>query len=174
MRRPGVVFVVTVMLALASIELGACGDKFTRVGRSSRLKGYAPIYPASILVYAPAKVNREDAAEFEAILTRAGHTAVFVPHNGDVAKAAADGRFDLLIVMYDDAAAVAGRVKTLPNPPTIVPILPKSSKKLEPEALRAYHTLLTKYSMSKWDALEALDHAMNVRIRAVAPVPAPF
>ena len=48
---------VCVLFACGSIDLGACGDKYARVGRSSRLKAYAPLYPASILVYAPANAT---------------------------------------------------------------------------------------------------------------------
>jgi len=170
MRRLMVVAVaVSAGLACASVDLGACGDKYARVGLSSRLKGYAPIYPASILVYSPEGAKRDDVKEFDALLTRAGHTPVFVPHGGDVQKALTTARYDLVIVHYADAAMVRDLVKAMTGGPLIVPILPEKLKKLQPRVQTDYHFLITPYRMSKWDALEELDHAMDVRLKAAAP-----
>jgi len=165
--RKLVVAAVTVCagLACASVDLGACGDKYARVGQSSRLKGYAPLYPASILVYTPAGAKKDDVKEFEALLTHAGHKPVFVPHGGDLEKALAAGKFDLVIVHYADADAIKDRVRSAPSAPAMVPILPKDLKKLEPQVHRDYHAVITPYSMSKWDALEQLDHAMDMRLK---------
>jgi len=170
MRRPLVAVVaVCVLFACASIDLAACGDKYARVGRSSRLKAYAPLFPASVLVYAPVDAKAADRKEFESLLTHAGHSPVFVMHGGDIEKALAAKKYDLLIVSYADAAAVTARVRAAGGGPTIVPILSEKSKKLEPQVQKDYHFLITPYSMSKWDALEELDHAMDSRIKA-APV----
>jgi len=168
--RKLVVVAVTVCagLACASVDLGACGDKYARVGQSSRLKGYAPLYPASILVYSPAGAKKDDVKEFEALLTRAGHKPTFVPHGGDLEKALAAGKYDLVIVHYPDAGAVRDRVRSTPGAPALVPILPDKLKKLEPQVHKDYHFVITPYSMSKWDALEELDHAMDVRLKATS------
>lgn len=161
-----IAIIVCAGLASASVDLSACGDKYARVGQSSRLKGYAPLYPASILVYSPAGAKRDDVKEFEALLTRAGHKPVFVPHGGDFEKALAAGKYDLVIVHYPDAGAIKDRLQAAPNAPAIVPILPDKLKKLEPQVHKDYQFVITPYNMSKWDALEKLDHAMEVRLKA--------
>jgi hypothetical protein len=166
MRKLVVAVTVCAGLACAAVDLAACGDKYARVGQSSRLKGYAPLHPASILVYSPADAKRDDVKEFDALLTRAGHKPVFVPHGGDLEKALAAGKYDLLIVHYPDAAAIKGRVQTGPNAPVIVPILPDKLKKLEPQVHKDYAYVITPYKMSKWDALEQLDVAMTARLKA--------
>jgi len=43
--------IITLSLICVSADLSACGDKFLRVGRSARFKGYAAVHPASILIY---------------------------------------------------------------------------------------------------------------------------
>ena len=167
MRRPHLIVVaVCAVLTCASIDLSACGDKYARVGRSSRLKGYAPMHPASILVYSPVNAKRDDVKDFEALLTHAGHRPVFVPHGGDVQKALTAAKYDLLIVSYADAADVAARVRAVDGGPAVVPILSEKSKKLEAQVEKDYHFVITPYSMSKWDALEELDHAMDMRLNA--------
>jgi hypothetical protein len=50
MRRVLVVGLIATLTA-ASVDLGACGDKFLRVGRSARFRRYAAVHPASILIY---------------------------------------------------------------------------------------------------------------------------
>ena len=49
----GVVAMVSTMgtMALTSVDLGACGDKFLRPGRSGRWQNYAAMHPAAILLY---------------------------------------------------------------------------------------------------------------------------
>ena len=54
MRRTFAVSLILIaMFAAGSVDLGACGDKFLRVGRSARFRRYAAVYPASILIYKP-------------------------------------------------------------------------------------------------------------------------
>jgi hypothetical protein len=154
------------MLVPAVAELGACGDKYARIGRSSRLKGYKALYPTSVLVYQPAGVKEKDVKEYRASLIATGHKPTFVKNGSDVARALAEGKYELLIVHYPDAAAVKNVLATIPGAPSLVTILPEKLQKFEAEAIKAYQFVITPHSMSKWDALEELDHAMSARLKA--------
>ena len=68
-----VVSLVVAAFASASADLCACGDKFLRIGRSARFRGYAAVHPSSILIYKPANSTPAGIKEFEALLKRAGH-----------------------------------------------------------------------------------------------------
>jgi hypothetical protein len=161
---------VSAILVLASVDLGACGDKYSRVGRSSRLKGYKSLYPTSVLVYQPAGAKEKDVKDYRKGLIASGHKPTFLKNGGDVARAVAEGKYELLIVHYPDAAAVRAALATIPGAPTIVTILPEKLQQFEPEALKTYHFVITPKDMSKWDALEEMDHAMSARLKA-APAP---
>src|SRR5262245_64877784 len=98
MRRPAIAVVATaIALFCISVDLGACGDKFLRVGRSARLKGYASIHPATILLYKMAKPNKKGLKDFETQLKKAGHKLVFVDHGAPLAPVVSRTHFDLII-----------------------------------------------------------------------------
>lgn len=166
--RGRVIAVVTlaVMLAGVSIDLTACGDKFTRVGRSPRLKGYAAIQRASVLVYLPRTPDAKGIQQFEALLKRAGHAPVFVKHGTNVAQVVAGGAFDLIIADYADAASIRQQIARVPARPDILPILHKPSKALAAQASNEYLHYIT--FDNKYDLLEELDHAMELRLNASA------
>jgi len=152
-----------------TLDLHACGDKYLRVGHSARLKGYAAMHPAAILVYQPATPDLKGAKEFEEMLLRAGHKPVFVPHGSDIVRAASSAKYDLLIANYADAPAILEQLRLLPARPDIVPmIVKKPSKDVEAQIKSGYHCLLAPYRMTKFDALEEIDHAMATRQKAMA------
>lgn len=158
------------MLVPAATDLQACGDKYSRVGASSRLKGYRPLYPTSVLVFSPAGAKKADVDGFKKFLLKTGYTPTFVAHGSDVARSIANGKYELLVVHYDDASIVRSVAAGIPGAPSIVTILPEKSKKLEPEARKTNEHVITPHSMSKWDALEELDRVMAARVK---PSPAP-
>ena len=172
MRRPAMcVAALAMLLAGTAVDLDACGDKFARVGYSARLRGYAAIHRASILVYRPATPNAERAREFEDILTRAGHKAVFVAHGTDIGRAAASAHYDLVIASNDDADAIREQLRSVPSRPDFVPMMTKKpetapEKALEVQAEKEYHVILAPYRMNKFDALERIDHAMATRLKS--------
>lgn len=169
MRRLAM-FVAALMTTLTwtSSDLDACGDKFVRVGQSARLRGYAAIHRASILVYQPARPDAQGARELEEMLTRAGHKPVFIAHGTDVARAAASAHYDLVIANYADAAPIKEQLRSLPARPDVVPmIVKKPPKAVEVQVEREYHSILAPYRMNKSDALEAIDHAMATRLKGM-------
>jgi len=169
---------LTTALTFVSVDLNACGDKFVRVGQSARLHGYASIYPASILVYQPVKPDADRKREFEDILTRAGHTVTFVPNGTNLTQAAAAYKYDLIVANYgEDATAVIDQIRSLSARPDVVAIInaasDKAAKALDAAAQKEFHCVLAPYRMNKYDALEEIDHAMAMRLKAQTPAAAP-
>ena len=56
-----------------SVDLGACGDKFLRVGRSARFRRYAAVHRVRILIYRPVQSTPAGINELTSALKRAGH-----------------------------------------------------------------------------------------------------
>jgi hypothetical protein len=170
MRR-GTLAVTALAAALVGnvVDLDACGDKFLRVGRSPRLQNYASIHPSSILVYQPARPDAKGVKAFEKMLSRAGHKPVFVTHGTDISRAVTDGSYALVIVNYSDAATVGVQLRSLPAGPDVLPILNGPSKSVLAQARAEYHCLLTPHNMTERDALEEIDHAIEVRLKGIVP-----
>ena len=76
MRRRAFIGGLLAMTVGRSIDLGACGDKFLRVGRSARFRRYAAVHPAGILIYRPVNSDRAGIDDLKALLKRAGHKPV--------------------------------------------------------------------------------------------------
>ena len=168
-RRAIIVATVAVALACTSIDLGACGDKYLKVGQSTRLGGYAALYRSSILVYSPANATAKGIKDFEGLLKRAGHKAVFVRHGTALAPVAAGGRYDLVIANYVDAAAIQEQLQAIPSKPDVLPILNNPSKGLAAQVAREYPHLITPHSMSKIDVIDQIDHVMERRLKSSSP-----
>ncbi len=156
-----------------SIDLGACGDKFTRIGQSTRLRGYAAIHPASILVYKPAKSNAAGVNFYKSLLSGAGHKPSFVDYGTPLDKALAKGKFDLILVHYADLPLVAVQLRNLPaGRPDVVPILDKASAANAMQAQKDCQFLILPERMTAFEALNEIDHAMDHRLTGtVAPLP---
>ena len=105
MRRAFVVGVIT-LLTCASVDLGACGDKFLRVGRSARFRRYAAVHPASILIYKPAHSTRAGIEELKTLLKQAGHRPMAIDSGTSVASALTAAQYDLVIADYADAVQI--------------------------------------------------------------------
>jgi hypothetical protein len=166
MRTSAVAALVVSLLVGAAVDVTACGDKFTRVGRSGRHRGYAAIHPASILIYQPVKPSAKSAKEFDALLTRAGHKAVFVPNGTALSEKLASAKFDLVIAHYADAPALTSQLRATVAGPDLVPILIKPSKATAVQAERDFHCILKADTMSTADVLEEIDHAMETRLKS--------
>src|SRR5437588_2861419 len=105
MRRAFVIGLIATFAA-GSVDLGACGDKFLRVGRSARFRRYAAVHPATILIYKPASSTRAGIDELKALLKQAGHKAVAVDGGTNISDALAAAHYDLVIAAYADAAGI--------------------------------------------------------------------
>ena len=166
-RRAIAVMLVASAIA-GPIDLAACGDKFFRVGRSQRLQRYAPIHPASILIYTPAKASRKGISEFEEALKRAGHRTQTVSHGTAIQLPVATGQFDLVIAAYADAERIRGEIAAIPSPPDVLPMLIKTEKKLAAEVARTYRHRLEIDVMSRGEVLAEIDEVMTDRRHAQA------
>ena len=170
MRSQTVIALVASLVLSVVVDVTACGDKFTRIGRSGRHGGYAAIHPASILIYEPQTRSAKGVKEFDELLKRAGHKPVFVPNGTALAQVLASASFDLVIANYGDAQAITSQVRALTAGPDVVPILVKPSKATTAQAEREYHCILKADTMSTADVLEEIDHAMESRLKAKTPV----
>jgi CheY-like chemotaxis protein len=160
MRRAFVIGLIATVAA-GSVDLGACGDKFLRVGRSARFRRYAAVHPASILIYKPVNSTPAGIAEFEALLKRAGHRTVAVANGTAISLALAAAQYDVVIADYADTSMIKDDVQAAPTKPGILPILYKPSKAVEAEAEKQYVCLIKPHAMTKYDALAEIDRFMQ-------------
>jgi len=161
--------VLLAMAAVGTVELGACGDKFLRMGRSARLRGYAAVHPASILIYTPARATPSSIRQFETLLKRAGHQPRAVPHGTDLGVAIADASYDVIIAAFADTRQVEAVLQSLPVRPNVLPILHKPTADVAAAAAATYHCKLEPDAMTKHEALAEIDHLMERRLAARRP-----
>ena len=150
------------------VDLAACGDKFLRVGRSTRYQRYAAVHPASILIYSPATASREGINELETMLKRAGHKAHAVPHGTAIGSTMLSGHFDLVIAAYADASRLETELAVDPSRPDLLPLLVKPTPATVAAAERTYRHLLKIDRMTKSEALAEIDEIMASRQHASA------
>jgi hypothetical protein len=151
------------IVAAGSVELGACGDKFLRVGRSARFRRYAAVYPASVLIYKPGHATPAGIREFEAILKQAGHRPVVVDCGTSIPRALAAAQYDLIIADYADAGRIKSDLESASSKPQLLPILYKPTKAVEAEAEKQYECLIKPDAMTKYDALAEIDRLMKLK-----------
>jgi hypothetical protein len=164
LRRVFVVVVALVTVASASSGVLACGDKFLRMGRSPRFRGYASVHPSSILIYAP-RWTRHGISDFEEILKRGGHKPLTVTTETAMSQAFADGKYAVVITSYPDTGAVKKQLELLPSGPPLLPLLYKQSKAEVAEASAAYPCLLRPEKMTPFQALEEIDRLLDLRLK---------
>jgi len=164
-RRLLAVGVATTLVAVTWTDLNACGDKFMRPGRSVSGRRYAALHPASILIYRPARSTDKGIADFDALLTRAGHTPRLLQRGEKVAPILATGRYSLVIADYADVDALKKEVDTAVAKPGILPILLEGNKPLEAQLKKDFHCLLRPSAMTDNDALAEIDHALDFRLK---------
>ena len=165
MFRRAVAVFLSAVVVLATAELDACGDKFLRPGRSSRMRSYAAMYRASILLYPSPKANPAVATAWEKMLKQAGHKSQVVK-DGDLARLLATGKYDLIISDYRDAARIADAFRAMPVAPGIVPVLSNASKTVADDVKKTYHHVIDADAMDRYQALAEIDHVMEVRVKA--------
>jgi len=163
-----IIGIVAAMFASASADLGACGDKFLRIGRSARYRGYAAVHPSAILIYTPAGSTPAGIKEFEALLTRAGHKPVVVKNGSPLSPSFTAAKFDVVIADFADTGKIKEELLTVPSQPGLLPILNKPTKAVAAEAEKEYHCLIKLHTMSKYDALAEIDHLVELRLKGTA------
>jgi DNA-binding NtrC family response regulator len=163
MRRREFIGGVLAMTLGRSIDLGACGDKFLRVGRSARFRRYAAVHPAGILIYRPVNSTRAGIDELKALLKRAGHRPVVLDRTASVSAALTASPYDVVIADYLDADRLAGALQLSASKAALLPILNQPSKDIESAATRQYRFLIKPHAMTRYDALAEVDRLMESR-----------
>jgi len=164
-QRMFVAGVVAVTVAIGSADLTACGDKFLRIGRSARFRGYAAIHPASILFYKPKNSTPAGIKEFEALLKRAGHKSVTVENGVRLSQIPGAAEYDVVIADYTDAGKIKEELQSVAPDLGLLPILYKPTKAVAAQAEKEYPHLIKPDAMSKHDALAEIDHVMELRLK---------
>ena len=165
--RSLVVGIVAAAVCFASAELGACGDKFVRAGRSAKARGYAAIHPASILLYKP-NATAKGLKEFESLLRKAGHKPFALKDGAELSRALASTKYDVVIADYADTTAIRAQFPSASVEPGLLPILHNPTKAQADEAAKHFHCVLKPEKMTKYDALEEIDHLMQLRLKKVS------
>ncbi len=168
LRRLLVFVTAAAVVGSTAGDLNACGDKFVRAGRSARTRGYAAIHPASILIYKPT-ATAKGLKEFESILKKAGHRPVALQDGAGLSQALSSTKYDVVLADYADALLISEHVRAAAVKPGLLPILDKPTKAEEAEATKQYHCVINVEKMTKYDALEQIDHLMELRMKAAAP-----
>jgi hypothetical protein len=163
MRRRAFIGGLVAITLGRSIDIGACGDKFLRVGRSARFTRYAAVHPAGILIYPPAGSTRSGIDELKALLKRAGHKPVVLERTAMVSTALTASSYDVVIADYVDADRLKGDLQSAASNAALLPILNQPSKDIESAATRQYRFLIKPYAMTKYDALAEIDRLMESR-----------
>jgi hypothetical protein len=164
-RRKFIVSVISATLG-GSIELGACGDKFLRIGRSPRFRRYNAMYPSAILIYSPANSTRAGIDELKSFLTRGGHKPVAIDRGASVSAALSASRYDILMADYQDIERLRADAQSARPAPAFLPILITRSRTLEREAMQRYAHLIKPHAMTKYDALDEVDRLIEATRRA--------
>jgi hypothetical protein len=164
MLRRVVAVVLGAAVVLATAELNACGDKFLRPGRSARMRSYAAMYRASILLYPSAKADPSVVSAWEKMLKHAGHKSQVV-RNGDLQGTVANGKYDLIISDYRDAAKIAEAFHATRVAPGILPVMSNVSKSVAEEVKKTYEHVIDADAMDRYQALAEIDRVMEVRVK---------
>lgn len=171
LRRLCVITLTIVTIGSACSDAFACGDKFLRVGRSSRFRAYASVHPSSILVYAP-RWTQHGIAEFERMLKRGGHKPLIVTTAAAMSQAFAGAKYDVVITSYSDTPTVRKEIDPLPSRPAVLPLVYKVTKAEAAEASATYRCLLNPEKMTSFQALEEIDRLIDLRLKDIDSSPA--
>jgi hypothetical protein len=159
---------VIVLVAAFSADLTACGDKFLRPGRSSKWQSYAAMHPASIILLQSAGAKPEVVKDWQKMLKHAGHKPLIVAPTDDLSRALASGPFDVVIAAYGDVAKVRTALDSVPARPGVLPVVTKPSKAQMEEVKKDYQVVIDAGAMDRYQALQAIDHLMESRLKASA------
>lgn len=163
-RGPLVAAALVAIVAPASVDISACGDKFLRIGQSARTEGYAAVHPSSILMFVPKAAKPSAVKDFEKQLTRAGHRFQAVATLESLAEAIAAGGVDLILATGDDVERITPHVMAAPSRPAILPLAQKANRAAIASLEQRYGHVL-RLPADKDEALVQIDHVMRSRSR---------
>ena len=158
-----------VFLSLTLIAAGAwaCGDKMMLImgARSSRIK---PVRPAMILAYpgqSPSATLIRD-LQRQLAARKAGHSMKVIEDHAALDGALRAGNYDLVIADVANANEISERVTLAASKPVVLPVAYQTSKAEQAAAQKKYHCLL-KAPANPDDYLEAIDRAMEWKLKAI-------
>jgi hypothetical protein len=160
--------VIATLVVVGYADLSACGDKFLRPGRSARIRGYAAVHPASIVILRPPSAKPADLKSFQRILKQAGHTSLVVDRRDELLQTVADGTRDLVFAAYAEAQTIEASLASVPSRPHVVPLLYKASDATIAEARQHFHALIETSKMDRYQALEEIERLMKTRPQNMA------
>jgi hypothetical protein len=172
MRKPlAIAALLLVAVPPLWTAVSACGDKFLLIGRGGRFtQVYAAIYPATILLYAPAGRAASAAIldpKFQLSLTRAGHRVEVVKDEAQVGALLQAGRFDLVLSDVADVEALKAKAALSVSQPTVMPVMFNLGK-VEAEAIKARYQCDLRPSDRPARYLSTIDDEMQRRVKARA------
>ena len=137
------------------------------MGRSARLRGYAAVHPASILILTPARATPSSIKQFETLLKRAGHTPRAVPHETDLGLAIADAPYDVVIAAFADTRRWKSCCARCRCGPTSCRSCTSPHRRSRRPRRRPITASLQPDVMTKHEALAEIDHLMERRLAAL-------
>jgi len=158
-------------LAFSSPDLTACGDKSLRPGFSATL-AYAPMYPASILVYATSDADFRAATTEQANLMKRGrHQVQVAKGQAGLRHALAAGKYDLVYVKWQDVPAVKAITDGAPTRPDVLFVTPRNTSQATLDQLeREFGHFVNGKTDVLNDVLREIDHMMQVRRASLPPL----
>jgi hypothetical protein len=154
-------------VALARIDLTACGDKYIRLAQ--RLgPGYRAQQAATVLIYMPqssvvpaaaGKIGLHDA------LRRAGHKIYSVTREDDLDSALMVRAYDIVIADAASGNAIAPVLQRAAGRPTLVPVFHNESRRELEDARKQLRCLIASRERA-YHALAEIEHVMELRRRA--------
>lgn len=164
MRRP----LIVLGLLLVGTVAWACGDKLMLFmgSRSSQIK---PLHPAAILAYpgqsASAALIRS--LESQPAFRKAGYRFHLAENSAGFDDALKAGKYDVVLADIADATGLSQEVSSAASKPILLPVAFKASKEEQSAAQKKFHCLL-KAPGNPENYLEAIDHAMELKLKGAA------
>lgn len=164
LRRFCLLFAVLIVVAYASADAYACGDKFLRVGRSARFRRYASVHPSAIVLFAP-KWTGNGISEFEAMLKRAGHKPVTVTTQAALSDTLASANYDMVISAFAYASAARDALQSSGSTAALLPVVYQPTRSEDEQAKAMFMVLLRPEKMTRFEALEEIDRLLDLQLK---------
>jgi hypothetical protein len=154
---------VGLMMVVGATTVLACGDKFLSLGHGARFN--LATRPASVLMYL-GQLDRKSTLgrkEVQSALKEAGHKLKI---EDDIAKLETDvssGKFDVVLVGYTQAVALADHVKAASTNAVILPVMDNRTKAEFAAAGKEFPYLVKSGDPSEY--LVTIEKAMKSRPR---------
>jgi hypothetical protein len=161
-HRVGLVGLLVAVGLWMGADLLACGDKFLVSGRGTRYQRPKSARAASVLIYANPSTGLQAALKnvpLDSVLKHEGHRSTTVVAPDQLSAILASGRFDVVLVASDDAAAVEKLLGRDPDAPVVLAFCVKAAGQEKPASEKSASCLKT--PPREGSLLEAIDKAVD-------------